>query len=88
MKNKNRPYFLWDYDLTDDQVRGILDGNNETEKLWMTARILSNANFNDVWRYLTLAQVVDIFPKLRMRPVIKDYWQRALAVWGYNVQAN
>lgn len=85
MNTKKRPYFLWDYDLTEDQVHKILRDDNETERLWLTARILSSANFDDVWKYLTLGQVVESFPKLRMRPVIKDYWRRALTVWGYDV---
>lgn len=38
MKTK-RPYFLWDYDLSEDDVRRILTGDNETEKIWMLSRL-------------------------------------------------
>ncbi len=48
MKAQNTPYFLWDYDLTEDQVRKIVHGDNETERLWMTGRILEHASFDDV----------------------------------------
>lgn len=85
MKNADRPYFLWDYDLTQDDVRRILRGKNETEKIWMMGRILSHAHFRDVWEYLTVKDIVSEFPKLRMRPEIKKMWQKSMHVWGYHV---
>jgi len=76
-----RPYFLWDYDLTDKDVRRILRGSNETEKQWMMGRILASANYKDVWKYLSLKDIVSELPKLRMRPEIKRAWERAIYVW-------
>jgi len=81
----NTPYFLWDYDLTKDQIHAILRGDNEVEKLWLTARILTHARFEDIWKYLTLQDIVKIFPKLRLSQKVKQDWQRALNVWGYHV---
>lgn len=86
MKQKSkRPYFLWDYDLTEDDVRRILHGKNEVEKIWMMSRILSSATYNDVWKYLRLKEVVEWFPKLRMRKEMFHAWKHALTVWGYHV---
>lgn len=79
------PYFLWDYDLTESDVRGVLHGENETERLWMAGRILEHARFEDVWKYLTISEVVTMFPKLRMRAWLKEAWKRTLNVWGHNV---
>lgn len=79
----SKPYFLWDYDLTEKDVQRILQEGNETSRRWLIARILEHAHFNDVFKYLTLKEIVTYFPKLRMRPVIKKYWQRALTTWGY-----
>lgn len=81
----NTPYFLWDYDLTQDQILAILHGNNEVERLWLIARIITHARFEDIWQYLTLEDIVNIFPKLRLTPKTKQDWQRALNVWGYHV---
>lgn len=81
----NKLYFLWDYDLTEKQTRSILRGNNEVEKLWLTARILTHAKFEDVWQYLTLGDITKVFPKLRLPPKTKQAWQRALNIWGYHV---
>jgi len=84
-KAKNRPYFLWDYDLTEADVRRILRGKNEVERRWMLGRILTNAHFDDIWTYVTVGEVAEELPSLRMRPEVKQAWENALEVWGYEV---
>lgn len=85
MGNSQTPYFLWDYDLTEEQVKGIVHGKNDVERQWMVGRILTNARFSDVWKYLTASDIVREFPGLRLRPGVKRAWQRALDAWGYHV---
>lgn len=80
-----RPYFLWDYDLDKKRIRAILRGNNQTEKLWLMARIMTHAKFEDVWQYLSVEDIVNFFPKLRLPPKTKQNWQYALNIWGYHV---
>ena len=80
-----RPYFLWDYDLTEEQVREILRGDNKTERQWMMARILTNALYEDVWSYIRLSDLDREFANLRMRPEVHEAWSHALTVWGYHV---
>lgn len=77
-----RPYFLWDYDLSEDDVRRILRGDNETEKIWMMSRILESAAFDDVWNYVTLKEVREMFPKLRLKKPVRNAWNHALSVWS------
>jgi len=81
----NTPYFLWDYDTTESDVRRILQDGSSVEKQWLIARILTSAKFDDVWKYLKVKDVVEHFPYLKMRPQIKANWARALNVWGYAV---
>lgn len=83
--NSNRPYFLWDYDLTEDQVRVILRGENKAERLWLLARILTSASYKDVWNYTNVNQIVTEFPNLKMRPQVKSAWSNALRAWGHHV---
>lgn len=80
-----RPYFIWDYDLTEEDVRAILRGDNEYEKLWVMARILESARWADIWQYLTLAEVRRYWPQLyrRMRREVRDVWAWALEVWEH-----
>lgn len=82
-----RLYFLWDYDLTEKDVRKILKHGDDFTKRWLVARILSSANFKDVFKYLTIEEILNIFPRLKMRKEITQAWERAFAAWGYHVQS-
>ena len=75
------PYFIWDYDLTDADVRAILRGNDEGQKAWMIARLLESARYEDVWKYISLAELRAIFSQLQLKPQVRAAWQFALAVW-------
>ncbi|MEK7578031.1 MAG: hypothetical protein AAB492_05510 [Patescibacteria group bacterium] len=79
--SRNRPYFLWDYDLTEDDVRRILARDNETEKIWMMSRIVGHASYDDVWKYIPYTELKEWFPKLRLRPQMRRVWEYALSVW-------
>lgn len=81
MSSKKRPYWLWDYDLTEKDVRRILAGKNETEKIWLMSRILESAKYEDVWKYLSYRQVREWFPRLRLKEPIRQAWQLALNTW-------
>lgn len=76
-----RPYFLWDYDLSEDDVRRILAGDNETEKIWMLSRILESARFEDVWKFTKLKDVRVMLPKLKLKKPIREAWEYAFSVW-------
>ncbi len=80
-----RPYFIWDYDLTEEDVRAILRGDNEYEKVQMMVRILESARWADIWRYLTVPQVREYWPQIYrwMRHEVRDVWAWAWQVWGY-----
>ncbi len=78
-----RPYFLWDYDLTEEEVRAILRGDNEVEKAWLITRILEYAKWEDIWRYLTVDDVRQNFARLRFRwPRDRELWTYALERWA------
>ncbi len=77
-------YFFWDYDLTEEDVREILRGTNQTEKIWVISRILHSARWNDIWKFLTLKDVQNYFDKIQWRtPYLKELWTYALEVWGH-----
>lgn len=76
-----RPYWLWDYDLTEADVRRILRGKNEVERRWLMARILESAKYEDVWKYLKYSEVRADLPKLKLKPRIREAWESAYRVW-------
>lgn len=79
------PYFLWDYNLSEDQLKQKLSVGTVLEKQWLIARILTSAHYEDIWRYLKVNDVVTHFANLRMRPTHKAKWSKALRIWGYAV---
>lgn len=79
--NSSRPYFLWDYDLTETQVRAILSGQNNFDRQWLLARILESAKYEDVWKYISLAQLRQTYSALRLKKPIKRAWDLALRTW-------
>ena len=81
MSTLQRPYFIWDYDLTDADIRAILGGDDEEQKAWLVARLLESARYEDIWQYISLAQLRAIFPKLQLKPQVRAAWEFALQVW-------
>ena len=80
--SQKRPTFLWDYDLSEYDVREILHQKGMTQKkLWLIERILSQARFDEVTSYLDLDTIRIALPLIRLSHKIKDRWQYALEKW-------
>ena len=82
MSELRRPYFIWDYDLSEADVRAILRGGDEEQKAWLVARLLELARYEDIWQYISLAELRYIFPKLKLKPQVRAVWEFALSVWA------
>jgi hypothetical protein len=81
---RKRVYFFWDYDLTEEEVRAILRGTDETAKTWVISRILQSAHWDDIWKFLTLQDVKNYFDKIQWRsPYLRNLWAHALEVWAH-----
>jgi hypothetical protein len=78
-------YFFWDYDITEEEVREILRGDDEPRKVWVMSRILEYARFDDVWRYITPPDLRQYFQRLHLRPQVREVWARAIEVWNRQV---
>lgn len=84
-QQRSSVYFFWDYDLTEEDVRAILRGTNETEKIWVMSWILQSARWSDIWKFLTLKDVRENFAKIQWRtPYLRELWSDALEVWSYD----
>jgi len=75
-------YFLWDYALTEVDIRAILRGDDEQQKAWIVTRLLESARFTDIWQFISLAQWRGFFPKLQLKPQVRAVWEFALSVWA------
>ena len=77
-----QPYFVWDQPLTVADLRDRLSHADPDEKLTWMARILRDARFDDVWRFVTLDDILSRWPLLaarlgRRRP----FWTWILDRW-------
>jgi len=82
MRTDERLYFLWDYDIGDDDIRHILRTGSPLEKAWIITRILEYAKWDDIWHYLTLADIRENFEYLRFRQTQdRELWAYALDRW-------
>ena len=82
MSTLQTPYFIWDYDLTEADIRAILCGNDDEQKAWVVVRLLESACYEDIWQYISLAELSAIFPKLQLKPQVRAAWEFALSVWA------
>ncbi len=89
MTQVKRPYFIWNADLTEEDVRGILAGQRgDLERVQMIAHIMQNARFEDIWKYVKLTDIVDnwqLVARMLWPRESRDLWTWALQVWGHNV---
>lgn len=77
------PYFNWDAPVSNAEVRHALGEGDEADREMWIARIMSEARYGDVWRYLSLRR--DILPRWervrhrlgRRRPM----WEFLIAEW-------
>ena len=77
-----RPSFLWDYDLSEAQVQEILRHAPFEQRKWLIGRILERLKPPEVFRYLSLQEIRDALPRLRMDPKTARHWQEAVEVWA------
>jgi hypothetical protein len=78
----DRPDFLWDERLTRDDLKKILDGDNEEESLYYAAKVLREARFQEVWDYLSPAFLARHWENLRWRlGRKKKFWEFLYTTW-------
>jgi hypothetical protein len=77
-----RPYFVWDEDLTNRQIRELLRTASEPERLRLVAKILREARDDHVWAYTTPAEVARLLP--RLLPMLgrrRSFWTYLVEGW-------
>jgi hypothetical protein len=59
-----QPYFVWDEPITVAGLRARLAGGDAEERVLWAARVLRDARFDDVWRFLQVEDIVRLWPSL------------------------
>jgi hypothetical protein len=76
------PYFMWDYQYTVGQIKEMLAKGPEFQRIWLMAKIMRDARYSDVWKFMTLQDFLKyrerLMPKLGWE---KGFWQFMYSQW-------
>lgn len=75
---------FWDYNLNEKEIIKRLKDGTAEEKTWIIGRIIEHLPFDKIWQYITLSELEEVFPKLRLRKENKKIWGYALSLWKSN----
>jgi hypothetical protein len=77
------PYFNWDSPVTNAEVRRALRDGTPEDRLYWIARILREAQYADVWQYVSLRQdVLPMWEQLRARlGRRRPFWEFLINRW-------
>lgn len=75
-----RPYFLWDEDVSNGELRAILAGPASAERDRLFGKMLREARDLDVWRFVRPADVARDLDRLRPRV------GRRFAFWRFLIE--
>ncbi len=77
-----KPYFLWDVDVTEDQLREKLRSGDPDARAQWQGWVMAEARYDDVWKYLTLEDVLRDWPHIqRHLGRMRGYWEFLLDGW-------
>jgi len=85
---ETRPWFLWDYDLTEAHVRELLTHAPFEQRKWLLGRMLERLGPEEIVRYVSLKALQHALPRLRLDEKIKRHWEEAIAVWTHPAQSS
>ena len=80
-RSGKRPWFLWDYDLTEAQVQELLTHAPFEQRKWLLGRMLERLGPAEIVRYVSLETLRHTLPHLRLDEKVKRHWEEAIAVW-------
>lgn len=84
-EGQRRPWFLWDYDLTEAQVRELLTHAPFEQRKWLLGRMLERLRPEELVRYVSLEALREALPHLRLEEKMKRHWEEAITLWTSRV---
>jgi hypothetical protein len=76
------PYFMWDYQYTVGQIKEMLANGDESDRIWLMAKIMRDARYKDVWKFMTLQDFLKYRERLMPRlGWFKGFWEFLYSRW-------
>ena len=76
-----QPYFIWDIPITVAQLRRRLLHPDPRERALWIGRIMREARYPDVWRFVTLGEVLDQYDLIQ-----RHLGHRRRRFWDFLIQ--
>ncbi|MBZ0113045.1 MAG: hypothetical protein K8J08_11330 [Thermoanaerobaculia bacterium] len=73
-------YFFPEAEVTEAEVRAILDHGPSERRHWVISNLLRYAQWGDIWSYVSRDEVRDCFHDLDLPPNLRAAWGRLLKV--------
>jgi hypothetical protein len=78
----DRPWFLWDVPITEAELRQRLRSEDRDVRAQWQGRVLREARFSEVWKYVTLEEVVRDWANIRRHlGRSRSFWEFTLEGW-------
>ncbi len=71
-------YLVWDYDVDAEQMRQYIKDKNCEAHLWAVARVLEKGQQSDINELLTIADVIEDLPKVKIPKVRRFIFKKIL----------
>lgn len=77
------PYFMWDYQYTVGQIKEMLANGPESRRLWLIAKIMRDARYSDVWKFISLQDFLEHRERLMQGRLgrKKAFWEFIHSRW-------
>jgi hypothetical protein len=78
----DRPYFAWDVDVTEAELRDKLRCADADARAQWQGWVMAEARYRDVWRFLSLAEILRDWQHIRLHLGRKRvFWEFLLDGW-------
>lgn len=77
-----RPYFMWDEDISIDELRSLLANGQTWQRDRLLGKLLREARDIDVWHFITPQELVRSLPRLGRRlGRRRRFWEFLITGW-------
>ena len=80
--SKNRPYFLWDSEMTIEELEAGLSSPDRQIRAYLLGKVMRQAKPDDVFRFVRLAEIRELWSDVEKHLGDKrDFWRWLLERW-------